>query len=155
MKYYPIEIILENRTFLIIWYTGDKDGVICENGKVVWFSSAYNLSCYCKKHNIRLEDDSSVFDLTKPINQQHIDFSNILDFWNLILDVSSSIELPFLGSAENGIVLDVYNKLLYGSNPEVIVEGSSHFVPTFSNAELAILLDVFENGMTVLKGSLA
>ena len=154
-QYYPIKINLETETFHIIWYSGDVDGVLCENNRVVWFSSFYNLSSYCKKHGLELEKDISVFDLQKPSNKSNLKFNEVLDFWNLIIDISSSVELPFSGTADSGIVIDLYNKLFYGSNPKAIAGDFSHFIPTLSEEEFRKLQEIIEDGIAVFKGSLA
>lgn len=81
---------------------------------------------FCKIHNLDIQVDAAVlYDIDTFIEKiclNDIDCNLILRFWNIASDMAYTLKEPFIGD-DNGvdcIILDVYNKLFYGTNPPAL-----------------------------------
>ena len=71
-----------------------------------------------------------------------IDCNLILRFWNIASDMAYTLKESFIGNDDgvDCVILDVYNKLFYGTNPPALKKDSPEvYIPTWTKEERLIL----------------
>lgn len=159
MEYYIVAIKIWGKTFFCVWYTDVKDGFITKNNKLLSFADVFTLKKYCIQNNIKLSsfdiilyDIDFFIDWVKNSNDE-VDCIKFLDFWNITADVSDSLNLYFLGN-ENGIVLDLYNKLFYGNNLPAIRGDGELYIPTWDCEDILILTKIIKDAISIISESI-
>ena len=143
----------------LVWSSNDdSDGVIVEgDGSVAAFGSRADLRAYAERLGLALEpDESGVFDLDSVENwlanpvREAIDCELFLNAWNLIDDVASSIGHLDFGRFSRGAD-EVYDMLFWGNNLPVVTPPGEHFVPAWSEDQVAELERILSDGMRLLR----
>jgi len=118
MTHYPIEIVNNNERLRFIWYSDDNnDYLICENAKLKSFKTYGDLEKYCLDNKLILDKTDHIkeydFDIIKTwINSQiALSDNDILDFWNLFIDISVSLNCIFSGDKNDELRNAIYEKL--------------------------------------------
>jgi len=150
MDYYIVRFNDEKCEKYAVWYTDEKDGFICENGRIVWFDSVMDLFAFCKSRNIDVDENETpiAYDLgylEKWLSAPDSCFncSDMLDFWNVISDALNSIGVVFSGDyTENNPVNEVYDKLFYGCNLPAYNTSGKEYIPQWTEDEIELLRNV-------------
>lgn len=152
-QYYPVDFIVHNQIFHTLWYTDEKDGFVVENGKIKKFSdtkeqiealreqSVYQEEITCYKTDTILDE----------IKQKQINCNDVLNFWNIILELSFSIHCSFLGNVKSEVIKRIHAKLFYGCNIKVLRKEDELYIPLWSKTERKKLFFVIEDGLEILK----
>ena len=80
-----------------------------------------------------------------------LDCELILDARNMFSDLLKASGDPFRSGSDDGITLDVCNKLFYRANLPVIRRDGEKHTPAWENKDLYALKAVLEEGLSVLK----
>lgn len=159
MDYYIVKFELDSKQLYCIWYTDDIDGFIVDQNTLIQFLSLDDLKQYCITNKIILNSfevsdtniDYFIGWIQSP--QKAVDCQLFLDFWNTMADLASSIQQDFLGN-EDGIYLDIYNKLFYGNNLPAIKGDAEEYIPTWDSEDIDALSKVIEDGVRLAKASI-
>jgi hypothetical protein len=145
-SFYRTLFIFNNRNLYTLWYTNDVDGLLCKDGKVIYFKNESELNDYAIKNNIKIEpDEIAIYDVDKikkilSDKEKIIDCEYILDIWNMIADIAKTINLSFYGN--NKEIVYIYSKLFYGNNLPSINTPNKKYIPIWDEEEKQIILNV-------------
>ena len=98
---YPILIKNNGCSYLTLYYYTERaDSILHKDSKhLLYFSSIEEINCFCIDNELKLENDVEEYDFDSPITNP-IDYSRILDNWNLLNTISSTFEMFFEGDLE-------------------------------------------------------
>ena len=94
---FPIIIINEGKEYLTLQYE-DSDGVdtVLHKERIFYFDNMESLKDFCEKYGLILDEGVYTHDLDKPI-ENPVDYRYILDNWNLLNTVASTVGKRFEG----------------------------------------------------------
>jgi hypothetical protein len=137
----------------LIWYTNDNDGVVLDEERLSLFTDRDGATSYAEKQEISLEADEYTYDLTNmPSLIAGIESPDncraLIDAWHLFSDVAGSLSVPFLGDSNDGVIIDIYNKLFYGINMPILK--NEVYRPDFDEEEAERCQAVFLSGFEII-----
>lgn len=155
VEYFKFEFIIDNKKFICIWFSGEKDGFISEGGKIKDFCNFDQLHSYALENNIEIIDEGSElsvdfaqkWDFTK---EKVINCKYFLHFWNMISDLSYSVNENFYGDKKNRTLNKIYDKLFYGNNLPAITPEGKEYIPIWSKKEIDELNKVVKDGLRIM-----
>ncbi len=152
-KYYLIKLLFKGSDYYLIWFSDDIDGLLIENQRLLVFSSVDEAKIFASNEHIVLENGITDYDLshfTELINNTGIskNCGMLIDIWNLFSDLSKSLNEHFAGDDEDEETIDIYNKLFYGCNLELLETEEYH--PNFDDDEKNKCYEIFKSGMLLL-----
>jgi hypothetical protein len=161
-EFFPYGLRLEGRDLLIVWFDGgdEPDGVLVDDdGRVIVQANMAALRDYARAERIRIDtagtedvwalDLDSVAFWTIVADEASVDCIELLNAWNLFVDLAHSVGTEF---DDRGEIRDqIYDKLFWGNNlPAMTPEGES-FEPTWSDEELVVLRDTMTRGLEIAR----
>ncbi|GMA99475.1 hypothetical protein [Pelosinus sp. IPA-1] len=154
--YYSVKFALERKEIYSLWYSGKNDGFLIDQNKILSFKSMNELRQYAIEKNINLQDEHTVVILDLAINwlrrrDREINCRYFLDFWNIVADLAHSVNEEFYGDKDNNGILEIYNKLFYGSNLPAVKKEKDVFFPQWDEVELEILTKVIDDAWRIVK----
>lgn len=154
-KYYLIKILYKIKILYVIWYEDDEDGFITEDQKLILFDSIEDAKIFCSKNKIFPENEVVTYDLTNVLDMaEHISNSKdcriLLNIWNLFSDLAKTLNEEFMGDFDQEQILEIYDKLFYGCNLEVINKGEEEYYPDFNDDEERTIILILKNGFSIL-----
>lgn len=155
-NYYPIEIVINKKSYYCIWYTNDTDGIIIEVNLLKYFYSIAKLKRYCHENSMIINEDVSVYSLDKALewilsDKTTIDCKFILSIWNIMSDLSRSTGEYFYGNDEG--LVTIYNKLFYGNNLPALNAGEDLYTPSWCIDEILLISKVLHDGIDLFEKS--
>jgi hypothetical protein len=164
MEYYIVKFLFQEHTYYTIWILDDINGFVMESGSVKLFESQKALEEFCIERAMALGKDVTSydgasydvasFDVVKLYDwadskNSAVDCKFILDFWNIIDDLSIAMGKNFLGNDDR--VTHTYTKLFAGTNPATLNNTGVMYEPTWSDEELDEIHSVMSNGLEIIK----
>lgn len=147
----------------LIWIDGDPDSVLLDgSSRIPIFRSELDLARYAHSRSIRivnevprLQDLDAAERWLQTINSP-IDPVDLLVAWNLFLDVSYALDVPFKGNRDyskaRGTMSDrVYDKLFYGNNIYDLTPGGEYYIPVWSDRERNKIAEIITDGLTLFR----
>ncbi len=152
-KYYLTKIIYNGLTYFLIWYSNDEDGFLLFDQQLLVFFSVEEANTFADKEHIIFEKGITVFDLSEIIELiNNVEISQncriLIDIWHFFSDLSKSLNEEFIGDYNDEEIIDIYNKLFYGSNLELLKNEEYH--PSFNVDEKHKCWEIFESGLSIL-----
>ena len=152
-KYYLTKIIYNGLTYFFIWYSNDEDGFLLFNQRLLVFSSVEEANIFADKEHIIFEKGITVFYLSKITELiDNVEISqncqSLIDTWHLFSDLSKSLNEEFVGDYNDEEIVDIYNKLFYGSNLKLLKNEEYH--PSLNVDEKNKCLEIFQSGLSIL-----
>ncbi len=153
MKYYLIKAERIKKVNFIIWYTGDDDGFLSLDDRLLVFSNVEEANTFAQEKSISFEKEVVIFNFTDILeliyNIESPENCRILiNAWNFFSDLSRTVNGKFIGDKNENIILDIYNKIIYGCNLEILK--NDKFCPEFNDKETNICLEIFRSGLSML-----
>ena len=113
---------------------------------------------FCKIHNLDIQVDVAVlYDIDTFIEKiclNDIDCNLILRFWNIASDMAYTLKESFIGD-DNGvdcIILDVYNKLFYGTNTPALKKDSPEvYSSVWGENEINIIRNIMNDSIRIFR----
>jgi hypothetical protein len=121
-SYYILWYQINRENNYLIWFTGDKDGVYSENGKVPTFASKELLRQFAESKNIELVNEEPILHNFDSVNDWLCDATKVInphDFlvvWNSVGDIAETLKLQFSGDNRDSAVYQIYGKLFAANN---------------------------------------
>lgn len=154
MEYYVVQFIIEDVTYYTIWYTSEKDGFILDENeeKILSFANKKLVKAFAEMHNYDIQDEITVIECDEKtlIEAKDIDCRRLLIFWNIVSDISNSLDISFLGNDKGKNISSVYNKLFNSCNFPAIVDGNYNPTPVWKHEENELIYSVVKEGMKIL-----
>ena len=102
----PILIKNNGKSYLTLYYyTSRADSILHKNAEcILYFQSKAEMELFCTRNELTIEGDVVEYDFDTPITNP-IDYTRILDNWNLLNTVASTLGMFFEGD------LKKYNSL--------------------------------------------
>ncbi len=153
MQYYIVVFVSKGRKYFTIWYTDDKDGfVLNSQGRIEIFKTENDVREFLQKKQIKPGEKVTHFDCDEigAMNYEHIDCSKVLDFWNIITDISYSVKEDFVGGTKRDDTLNIYDKLFYGCNLSTSNRMDEKYIPEWSAKEKKTLSSVIGDGLRII-----
>ena len=142
-KYYLMKIIYENKRLFVIWYSDNEDGFVVEGHRLVTFESIDDVKLFAEKNHILLETEISTYDFSNVI--ELIDQINdskkcctIINLWHFFSDLAKTLNEEFIGDSDQEQILEIYEKLFYGSNLKAVNQGKEKYHPRFDEKEINV-----------------
>lgn len=156
MEYYMVEFIINQSSFYCIWFTGNTDGFITEKGRLKYFYDNSELKDYCNTMKINLQNSETRYDLDRISDKVFLDISEkdcceLIDCWNIFLDIARSVNEDFYGNKKE--LNDLYSKLFYGCNLQIINTSNKKYIPEWSEEERTFIDNIMINGINIVKKS--
>lgn len=157
-RHFIIEFIHRGSMVACVWYNNDKDGFITENNALLHFSNTRDAQAYCAEHGMACEDEIVQYDIDQMAQWvadagQAVDVVALLDFWNIIIDVASSLNLSFSGNLKTANRL--YDKLFHGNNLPSVNASGMKYIPEWTEEELAQMRAIIKEGVNMLSQALS
>lgn len=157
IEYCLVEFKMSNQTYYCLWFSDNRDAfLIDENEKVIMFYCEDEMRAFCKIHNLDIQVDAAVlYDIDafmEKICLNDIDCNLILRFWNIASDMAYTLKESFIGDDDgmDCVILDVYNKLFYGTNPPALKKDSPEvYIPKWTKEERLILSNVMDDAIRI------
>lgn len=127
-EYYPISVKYKDEVSYAIWFTGQSEGLVCKDDRLLTFPDFKTLDTYAKGSGISLSASlHKAYDLDALADfisdEDRYADAKALDYWSLFADLSASLGKPFAGGGNSFILNDVYEKLcLAGINFDGIAD---------------------------------
>lgn len=95
---YPILIKNHGRNYLTLYYyTEYSDSVIHNNKKrILYFQSDEYMRAFCMENDLQTKNDTVEYNFDAPI-ENPIDFTRVLDNWNLLNTIAKTFKMFFEG----------------------------------------------------------
>ncbi len=157
--YYLIRIIYKDIDVYLIWYcSDDEDGVLVHEERLLTFANVEEAKSFAEEQEWLLNEGISLYDLsniTELIDKIELSENchELINIWNMLSDIAKLINGEFIGvigDMDEGITLDIYGKLFYGSNLRVLSVGDEEYHPTFDDEEIEKCVSIFNNGLSML-----
>lgn len=159
-RYYRVHFRLDEVDAFLIWFSSDVDGVVVEgDGLVPTFRIEAEMDAFAERRGITfVSEPASEFDfdavehwLSKP-GDSTIDCNLLLGAWNLFDDVASSMgDEAFVRKSREAP--GVYEKMFWGNNLPSVTPTGEHFVPVWSDGEVAEIRRILSEGMTLFRNA--
>ncbi|MGN1415277.1 MAG: hypothetical protein ACI4XF_00395 [Oscillospiraceae bacterium] len=146
-EHYITELIIDGKRFFTIWYSDNKDGFLCSEGRIISFDSEKTAERYAAEKGLKI-CGSSCIDCTP--NNIH-DCGKILDLWNIAADAASSVGFDHIGSGQKYNA--VYEKLVMSC--ELPALGNIPCFPKWTAEETGRLTEIISGSEAILKKALA
>lgn len=153
-KLYIIVFLIGEKYFYTIW----KDSIFILDDtkeKIIKFENLEKLKEFCNSNNYDLDESISYIDCNQ---EKLLDFDNfscndVLDFWNILTDISKTLNISFKGDDTNDDYINsVYNKLFSGCNLcSNMGDRKRLYIPFWTARHKYILRMVIKEGIEIIK----
>lgn len=149
-EYYIVNFKFDKKFYYCIWYTNDEDGFVISENRLLCFEELDRLKMYCNKQKICIDNNITLCDVDGVIsfinlgNTKDIEYKLYLNLWNLCSDLAHTLSIDFYGN-HDGITLDIYNLLFYGSNPPAMNDKNEEYVPKWDDEDVTELKKVLKS----------
>jgi hypothetical protein len=154
VDHYPLAIDLDGRRRWVLWFDDDPSGVVCADGTVVSFLILADLRTYAADLGLALVHEAAAIDLDRVLAwESEPNVRDVLDVWNLITDVASSVERPFHDGDSGHDAL--YDKVFSANNLPAMTPPGESCEPSWKQAELMLLRSLLTDGVELVREALS
>jgi hypothetical protein len=155
-QYFAVCFRIEGAEYLLIWVSSETDRLILSpKNRLAAFVDMGELTKFAANNGFIIQpekppvyDFDALVDWISSPDLNNIDCEIFLNIWNMLGDIEISLGRKLKEPEGSNTV---YDKLFYGNNlPPVTPEGE-HYVPEWSEDEVAIMVAVFEDGVNMLR----
>jgi len=157
-EFYLVQYRFNDQRRYFFWFSEVSDGVLTDGSKrVITFSTKLEALSFAKKRKFKVMKSRTTFydfDIIKKwiLPNATIDCKPMLDFWNMIKDISSSVGVDF--NYESVKYNKVYNKLFWGSNLPAVTPRGSKYLPKWNDSEKRLISGMFRSGLKIIEAEL-
>ena len=119
-----------------------------------WSPGFQELKDFCRQADCSVSNDVAVYDADLISNWvkkkgKDVDCEELLNFWNITSDLARSANQAFYGDKDESVI-DVYNKLFYGTNPASLKGDAEDYTPAWDEEDLSELRKVMEDCVRIV-----
>ena len=150
-RYYIVEVKVREEFFYLLWQDdlfvlSDQDLLVCR--------SVDDLKDFISRNEILADETVEKYDLDAvmemiPQVEDSEKCNTVLICWNLLSDLSRTLETEFLGDNDREDVVTLYEKLVLGSNIPALKNEEYH--PVLSDEECDLLESIIRSGMELFQ----
>lgn len=115
--------ILNNTYNYTIWYSDDfSNRFVLENHRLLVYKTKEEVEDYINEHIPYIDEeeiDFSLFNLDEysKFNEdnKNCESSEILDFFNIVMDITNTLNINYVAEEDKDLVERIYNKLFYSN----------------------------------------
>jgi len=154
---YIVSFELEDREVFCLWYSDEKgkDSLLKDNNRILTFNSVEHINAYCIKNALPLSKNPThkynlnyiILEIENPV----FSADKILDFWNIVEDISRTAGIEFCGNFLTDEVNNLYDKLFFASNIPAIRGNDPEYIPTWDATERELLMNIVHKGVLMTK----
>ncbi len=153
-----VKFTVDRKDYYCLWYEADKLGFVKEEG-LLSFKTALEAREYAREKLGYKEELELLFydidSIERRLNSQveYLGLEDILDFWNISMDLSSSLDLDFKGRLKNRQLSSIYDRLFFGQNMDIFSEEDPEEDqgPDFTDQEIQIMEELIRDGLGLFK----
>lgn len=152
-EYYIVELVFEKRAYFTLWYESDTDGFVLnkERNCIRAFDNAFSAKIFAERCGyILIGNATIVCNELVLLNFQNLNCHLLLDFWNIVSDMTNSLNINFLGDHKENNIVSLYNKLFYGCNLPAIRKDNDDYEPEWSQEEQDLITQIVEEGIKII-----
>ena len=153
--YYLISFVYNQDILYCIWVSNDEDYVMIKENKIMVFRDIECVKEYVRRNNIIIKmDEETQYNLDKLIkwcgekNNVIFDYGEVLNFWNICVDVANSIKVEFAGN--DHIYDDIYEKIFCADSLSCV--NNDVF---FSDEDIIHIKKVLKEGIKIITRNFA
>ena len=138
----------------MLWFGDDPSGVVCADGRVVSFLVLADLRTYAADLGVLLVHEAAAIDLDRVLaGESEPNVRDVLDAWNLITYVASSLARPFHdgGAAHDGL----YDKVFAANNSPATTPLGDGDELNWTHADLTLLRSILTDGIALVRVALS
>lgn len=152
---------LDGRDGYLLWYEGPETEaqdrvVVDENGRVPVFRALDELKAMAPRRGFDVIDEAPVQHdldalgrwLTDP-RVDNVEPDVLLAGWNIFGDIAISVGATF--DPDPDTTIDLYQKLFWGNNLPAMTPPGERYVPTWTEVEIARMVDVLSEGLRLFR----
>ncbi len=149
-----IDFKIKNKNFYCLWYSDKEEMFVINKKKLIYFNNILELKE--RYDNIYKIDKKIVtYDIDQIIrtcnsNDKLFDYKQIMDFWNIISDLSKTLKTDFYGNSREKIIDNVYNKLFRSLNLPIVTEPGKEYNPVWTEEEQDVIKKMLIDGISLL-----
>lgn len=148
-----IDFIILSKHYYCLWYSDEQDFFVIVDNKLFYTNDISELkNKYSNNYNI--SDNITIFDLAQlnAINNKDtvFNYNLIIDFWNMMSDLSRSLKIEFYGNTRERSIDKVYDKVFYALNLPSITPENKEYTPIWKPKEINIICEVIDDGIAIL-----
>jgi hypothetical protein len=147
---------LSGGTRWVLWYTNDVDGVLLDgDGRIAALRSLEQARAFAAAKGLDLAEEVVEYEVARAARWAEdpqpatIDCQTLLNMYNLLLDVASSLGVVLLADGPEAHV--AYDKLFWGCNLSAVTPPGEHWDPTWCTADVEALARVLGTGLMLLQ----
>ncbi len=152
-RYYICKFILDKMIYYCLWHS-DTDDFFKINEDIVYCNSVEDIKKIIKNENLIVGEEIAEYDCEKieKFSKNNILSPNeILNFWNILMDLSKSLKVNFIGNDRTKKIDKIYAKLFYGCNLPAITPENEEYIPVWTKKEIRKIKEIIENGLFILR----
>lgn len=151
MEYYLLGFKYHHIMKYCIWMTDHKDRIYCEGKQAILiFDSQFEVQQYALSKGIKVDTKNGYICDMDGLQIGSSRLADILDFWNLISDMTKTVGANFIGNRKSPVIDKIYNKLFHGCNLLKRKE-MAPYIPRFSPCETRVLEKILEDGKEIVR----
>ncbi|MGF6907886.1 hypothetical protein [Fusobacterium sp. PH5-44] len=152
-KYYWCVFILNKVKYYCLWCSKSEEFFKSEE-KLIYFTNMDDMRKMIKLEKLVIGEGIAEYDcerLEKYGKNYFIPPAEILDFWNILTDISLSLNVDFLGNERNKSIDKIHSKLFYGCNLPTVTPENMEYIPIWGKKEVKKIKRIIEDGISILR----
>jgi hypothetical protein len=152
--HFPLAIDLDGRRRWVLWFGDDPSGVVCADGRVVSFPVLADLRTFAADLGVVLVHEAAAIDLDHVLVwESEPNVRDVLDAWNLMIDVAASLERPFPdGDGEHD---GLYDKVCAVNSIPAATPLGDGSERNWAHAERTLLRSILTDGVALVREGLS
>jgi hypothetical protein len=153
--YQTVEFMFCKRSYYCIWFSAETEGFLSENGNPLIFERCDLTKSFANHNQINLDEEVAVYDVDSiacwaDSSDLTVDSVAVLNFWNVIQDITVSANKSFVGNMRTNTVDDLYDKLFCGNNVLIDREDEKYY-PVWTPEEIMTIKKIILDGVNTLR----
>ncbi len=158
-QYFAVCFRIKCAEYFLIWVSSETDRlVLSRKNRLAAFSNIGELIAFGTEKDLIIQTEKppiynfdALVDWTRAPDLNNIDCEVFLNAWNMLGDIEISFGRKLKEPDGSNTV---YDKLFYGNNLAPVTPEGEHYLPKWSEEEVAIMVSVFKAGLNTLYGSI-
>ena len=155
-QYYPCRVRLDGEDRFVAWYTAETDGFArYPNGRLMVADAQDGLDVALMDDHPTEYDFDRIQAWCDAPDATVVDCAEFLNAWNFFDDLARLHTGTNPSDSRIRQASECYNRLFWGNNLPAVTPPEERFKPSWSATDLAVIREVFEAGLRLLRSELA